>query len=235
MTARGARHEAKRRGEPTYFTGLPCKNGHMAHRRTHNGECVECYRCFKKDFYKNNQEKELARAADYRDRNRENLNAKAFEFYQANKELMRARVRDYYQRNKDVLLEKAKTIHADRIKVYTAKRYVEKKDHISRVASAYRKSNPHKVNARTAKRRASKVRATPTWVDQSAITEVYEQREAAQEIFDLKLEVDHIIPLRGRGICGLHVPWNLRVIELTRNRSKHNRYRQEDALAFVKT
>lgn len=37
-------------------------------------------------------------------------------------------------------------------------------------------------------------------------------------------EVDHIIPLKGRNICGLHVPWNLRVVTGEQNKRKRNSY-----------
>ena len=46
MPARGERHWARVLGETTYFTGRPCKNGHIAKRETGNGRCVECHQAW---------------------------------------------------------------------------------------------------------------------------------------------------------------------------------------------
>lgn len=63
-----------------------------------------------------------------------------------------------------------------------------------------------------------------------------EQRDAIEQIYESRLpgqEVDHIVPLLGDNVCGLHVPWNLRVTSTRENRSKGNRFRGEFVAASV--
>jgi hypothetical protein len=56
------RAEAKAAGKTRYFTGVPCKQGHLAERTTTNGECAECYRAKKRKYREANID--AARAAD---------------------------------------------------------------------------------------------------------------------------------------------------------------------------
>jgi 5-methylcytosine-specific restriction endonuclease McrA len=69
-----------------------------------------------------------------------------------------------------------------------------------------------------AKHRARQLNALPPWADLSAIGRLY--AEAAR----LGLQVDHVIPLRGKAICGLHVPSNLALLERIENLRKGNRF-----------
>lgn len=61
-----------------------------------------------------------------------------------------------------------------------------------------------------------------------------EDKTRAYGPFGLKYEVDHIVPIKGRNVCGLHVPWNLRAIPKEQNREKNNRLDEALAIWAVK-
>ena len=78
-------------------------------------------------------------------------------------------------------------------------------------------------NASNAKRRAVRLHALPSWL-------TTEQLQEIKEIYKncpFGYEVDHIIPLQGKNICGLHVPSNLQYLLKFDNRSKHNNWNPE--------
>jgi hypothetical protein len=76
----------------------------------------------------------------------------------------------------------------------------------------------------TGNRRAAKLQATPIWADRAAMRAVYAQAQALEQASGVRHEVDHIVPLRGRNVCGLHVPANLQVLRASDNRKKSNRH-----------
>ena len=91
----------------------------------------------------------------------------------------------------------------------------------------YRENNPHKGRARQSKRRAVKRQASPKWLtDQQKIQIESKFIEALwlSNTTGIKHEVDHIVPLQNKTVCGLHVPWNLQVIPMVENRSKGNKH-----------
>lgn len=63
-------------------------------------------------------------------------------------------------------------------------------------------------------------RATPKWADMGAITTMYQQAKR------LGLEVDHVVPLQGKNVCGLHVENNLQHLTMEANRRKNNRFEE---------
>lgn len=76
-------------------------------------------------------------------------------------------------------------------------------------------------------RRATKVSATPNWLtkeDRYAIASVYGRAATLTAQTGEKHEVDHIVPLRSKVVCGLHVPWNLTVMLAYKNRAKSNSF-----------
>ena len=98
----------------------------------------------------------------------------------------------------------------------------------SRAASLrWSKNNAARVLANQNARRARLLRACPAWVCQDTIRKVYEERKQLSVDTGVAHHVDHIIPLRGKNVCGLHVPWNLRIIPAADNIRKGNRIDDE--------
>ena len=106
------------------------------------------------------------------------------------------------------------------------KRYRQKYPELKRAeVKRWRLKNPEKRLAQKAKHRASKLNRTPAWlrpVDFRHIQEIYAIAKRLTKETGTLYHVDHIIPLRGKIVSGLHVPANLRVIKATDNIKKHN-------------
>lgn len=86
--------------------------------------------------------------------------------------------------------------------------------------------NREKVRARNAMRRAYLLERAPEWLSPEHIEEIKQAYAVAKELeakTGVKYHVDHIIPLRGETVSGLHVPWNLQVIPSTENLGKGNK------------
>lgn len=82
----------------------------------------------------------------------------------------------------------------------------------------FKLDNPSWCAENNARRCAAKLQATPTWADPLAIKSIYAQASEAG------VHVDHIVPLRSKLVCGLHVEHNLQLLAAGPNRSKGNRY-----------
>ena len=83
----------------------------------------------------------------------------------------------------------------------------------------YYDRNRGKINARNRKREAAKLQRTPPWLTQQHTDTMKDFYIMAS---DLGMEVDHIIPLQGKLVSGLHVPWNLQLLTGEDNRRKSN-------------
>ncbi len=99
----------------------------------------------------------------------------------------------------------------------------DKERHLA-VNRAWAEANPDRRAAHSAKRRAFKLRATPSWAQLEVIKSWYTLAKLFDKTFGEVHHVDHIVPLQGKHICGLHVEYNLQVLTATENISKGNRY-----------
>ena len=117
-----------------------------------------------------------------------------------------------------------------------ANRNVDKLKNICRIChgkslSKWRKDNPDKHCATQARRRAKKLQRMLKWGKEHLKPEIdnwYRRAKLATIFMEELYEVDHIEPLQGKNVSGLHVPWNLTLLTKPENTSKGNRRAEEE-------
>lgn len=115
----------------------------------------------------------------------------------------------------------------DKTKAYDALYRKNNPNKVKASKALYQKTNADKHCAYQAKRRADKLRATPLWlteVDKERIQNEYKLAALQAKITGESWHVDHIIPLQGNLVCGLHVPSNLKAMRGKDNISKYNKF-----------
>ena len=100
---------------------------------------------------------------------------------------------------------------------------IDNPDRVKATSKAARQRSPHKEVAKVQRRNAAKLQAIPSLADMNAITRHYENARYLSIVSGHKHHVDHIIPLRGETVCGLHVENNLRAIPHFMNTRKGNK------------
>ena len=91
----------------------------------------------------------------------------------------------------------------------------------------YCQKNKHKLNANVRKYQVTKLQRTPKWLSDTnhwMIEEAYELALLRTKITGFSWHVDHIIPLQGKTVSGLHTPYNLQVIPALENWAKNNKF-----------
>ncbi|MFZ4708219.1 MAG: hypothetical protein ACOYMH_00065 [Zwartia sp.] len=89
----------------------------------------------------------------------------------------------------------------------------------------YKKVNAAKVNAKNNNRRADKLLRTPKWANLLEIESIYKECQKISKETGILHHVDHIVPLKGKIVSGLHWEDNLQIIPAKLNMQKNNSWR----------
>jgi hypothetical protein len=135
-----------------------------------------------------------------------------------------------YKKNRDIELSKNaawKEANLERYKEIGREHYRNNKEEHNAFMQQHYYDNKGMYRAKDAKYRATKLKATPPWLTEKQlhdITVIYTACTKVSKRTGKPHHVDHVIPLQGENICGLHVPWNLAIIPAKMNLSKSNTY-----------
>jgi hypothetical protein len=198
--------EAKLNGFVRYFTGRPCKKGHVCERLVSDRSCVICNAekaQAKRDAM--SPEEKYKRGLKYR-----HLKDKWLQT-EKGRNSRSDTLRKYYQNNQQALAEYRKAYNLKTNNFHSKQ---------------WKKEHPAVRLAWSAKRRADRIQRTPPWlttIHKKEIGMLYWEAAELSKLVGEFYHVDHIEPLRGADVCGLHVPWNLQILTAKQNLSKGNR------------
>lgn len=209
-----SRKDAKDAGLPRYYTGKPCKYGHMSERTVSRSTCVSCHNDLTRRKYWENREAERVRSAKYRAENKDKRRAYWDAYLIENREKVTARRRDYRARNRGSIAAKSREyVAANREIVLARKR-------------KYYAENRERYRAYVRNRRATLRNAEGTHTKDDILNILNAQKWLCANPYckaDLRHAVRHVDHIVALAKGGRNSPENLQCLCGACNRSKHTK------------
>jgi 5-methylcytosine-specific restriction endonuclease McrA len=229
--------EARKKQLMFYYTGKPCKEGHLARRYTKVRTCEVCkkkkgveYRSKnrkillekRKKYYQENKDK----WQEYEEKNKEILLVKRKRLREKNKEKAKEYASSYYEKNKDRLLAYSKEHRLDNAEKYKEYEYLRRVD-----KKRYREENKARYRSHCVERRANKLNLTPplSEIDVLKIEDLYSEAREVSKKTGIKHHVDHVWPLSKGGV---HHWCNLQIITAKQNIAKRAKHDGKSGVSF---
>lgn len=218
-----SRADARAAGLAHYFTGKPCKNGHVGQRWVSTKNCIACAKDWHAEYRVEKADVISVKEREYREANAERRAARKAAWYRETREERLAVTKAWHERDRDAILERRRQRHAENREAEVAKITAWRQANRSYFAQ-WRRENRVSRNAEGARWRAVKKLATPAWADPDEILEFYREADRLSKETGYEWHVDHIVPLNNPLVQGLHCQANLRVIPGFENCSKGARW-----------
>lgn len=198
--------------------------------RKNSNQCKLCVSEYSRQHYLKNRDAVLERGKVRRVEKKDELKAYSAEWYERNKDRVLARCREYRNRPevREREIERQRSYYAERSRAIQEKRkQAMTEDRRKRLRQYFKEhyaENAEYYSERTARRRRGLQKATPPWADLDAIRAIYRKASQITKTTGTQHHVDHIVPVKGKFVSGLHVESNLRIIPATENHTKFNKF-----------
>jgi len=154
--------------------------------------------------------------------------AKTKYYYEKNKEKIAARAKAKYwsdPKKHNLAVKQSRLKYYDKHLAYSRQYELEHKEERKLKDKVYAQNNPHKKAAIVLKRKVKQKQSIPKWSNIEMTKKIYKLRDRLNEHSGyIKYHVDHIIPISGKLVSGLHVIENLKIVLASYNLSKNNKY-----------